>query len=72
MVLQETKKSIMSDKLVKSVVGLTNVEWCALPVIGCSGGILIAWNPVSIKKNDVWMGIFSISLWLEDVYSGVD
>lgn len=71
-VLQETKKEIMQDRLVRSAIGPFLSEWFALPTIGTSGGILLARNPKAIKKIDVWMGSFSISLKLEYSSLGVE
>lgn len=57
-VLQETKKEIMGDKLVRSVVGMTTSEWCAVLTIGSLGGILMAWNFDAITKKMCGWGLF--------------
>lgn len=71
-VLQEAKKEMMQDRLVRSGTGPLLSKWVALPAIGTSGGILLAWKPEAIKKIDVWMGSISIFLKSEDSSSGVE
>lgn len=71
-VLQETKKEVMNDRLVRSSVGGGYSEWSALPAIGSSGGILMAWKPNIIKKIDIRMGAFSISMQLVEISEGVE
>lgn len=70
-VFQETKKDCMSNKLVKSVAGKYASYWIALPAIGTTGGILLAWNSSVIKALNARMGSFSISIEIEDVSLGL-
>lgn len=71
-ILQETKKKVMGGSLVQSSIGLVLSEWCVLPAIDTSGGILLTRNPFVIRKKDSRLGLFSISLMLEDISLGVD
>lgn len=72
-ILQETKKEVMGDRLVRSLIGSVLSEWCTLPAIGTSSGILLAWDSSAIrKKKDSRLGVFSISLLLEDISLGVE
>lgn len=65
--LQNTKREVMGDRLVRSSVGSVMSEWCALPTIGTLSGILLAWNPSVNRRKDVRMSVFSIFLLLEDI-----
>lgn len=60
----------MGDKLVRSSVGNVTSGWCALPAIGTSIGILLALNPNVVRKKDMSMGVYSISIHLEDILMG--
>lgn len=53
---QETKKEVVGDQFVRSSVGASLSEWCALPAIGTSGGIFLAWNPNVVRKKDFRLG----------------
>lgn len=70
--LQETKKDTMLQKLVKSSMGPKFSEWCVFPTIGTSGGILIAWDPLEVRKVDEIMGNFSLSIRLIKESSGFE
>ncbi|RVW77224.1 Transposon TX1 uncharacterized 149 kDa protein [Vitis vinifera] len=57
---------------------LRNKDWVALPVSGASGGILIIWDSKNLRREEVVIGSFSISvkfsldgcgpLWISAVY----
>lgn len=69
--LQETKKAFVDGRMVRSSVGNLLSEWTALPAVGSTGGILVAWNPLMIKVVEVKLGSFSISIKMEDLSLGV-
>lgn len=71
-IIQETKNEVMGDRLIWSSIRSVLSEWCVLPTIGTSGGIMLAWNPNVIRKKDSRLGSFSISLLLEDIFWEVD
>lgn len=48
LVLQETEKEDMSCKLVRWILESDLSEWCVVPAVGTSGGILCTWNPSSV------------------------
>jgi exonuclease III len=42
--IQETKIAGMSQQVILSALGLGFTNFCELPAVGASGGILIAWK----------------------------
>lgn len=72
LVLQETKKEVMNGHLVKSSMGLKLSEWCPLPAVSTLGGILIAWDPIEIRKVDELMGSYSVSIKVVELSSGFE
>ncbi|RVW75035.1 hypothetical protein CK203_053703 [Vitis vinifera] len=76
--IQETKKEECDRRLVGSVWSARNKEWAALPASGASGGILIIWDSKKLRREEVVLGSFSVSikfaidgresLWLSAVY----
>lgn len=56
LVLQETKKDKMSNQLVRWILGPDLSEWCVVPVVNTTGGILCAWNPSSVCHSEEWIG----------------
>lgn len=71
-IIQETKKDDMNAKLVNSSVGSILSEWCALPAVGTSRGILIVWDPVEVKKVDEIIGNLSFSIKMVELSSGFE
>jgi hypothetical protein len=45
--IQETKMEVISNALVVSIWGSGDCDWCCLPAVGNSGGILSIWNKVA-------------------------
>ncbi|RVW90400.1 Transposon TX1 uncharacterized 149 kDa protein [Vitis vinifera] len=76
--IQETKKEECDRRLVGSVWSVRNKDWAALPASGASGGILIIWDSKKLRREEVVLGSFSVSikfamdgcesLWLSAVY----
>ncbi|RVX04307.1 Beta-arabinofuranosyltransferase RAY1 [Vitis vinifera] len=76
--IQETKKEICDRRFVGSVWTARNKDWVALPASGASGGILIIWDSKNLRREEVVLGSFSISvkfsldgcgpLWISAVY----
>ncbi|RVW61143.1 Transposon TX1 uncharacterized 149 kDa protein [Vitis vinifera] len=76
--IQETKKEECDRRLVGSVWSARNKDWAALPASGASGGILIIWDSKKLRREEVVLGSFSVSikfamdgcesLWLSAVY----
>lgn len=69
LVIQETKKEEMSSRLVKWILGSVLSEWCVVPMVGTTGGILCAWNPSRVCHFEEWIGSLLISLSLKDLVS---
>lgn len=70
--LQETKKEVLTSRLLGSVVGKDLFEWCGLPANGTVGGIVCVWNPVTVRKVREIIGNFSVSILLKDSQLGVE
>ena len=76
--IQETKKEECDRRFVGSVWIAKNKDWAALPASGASGGILIIWDSKKLRREEVVLGSFSVSikfaldgcesLWLSAVY----
>ncbi|RVW38710.1 Transposon TX1 uncharacterized 149 kDa protein [Vitis vinifera] len=76
--IQETKKEICDRRFVGSVWTARNKDWVALPTSGASGGILIIWDSKNLRREEVVIGAFSVSvkfsldgcgpLWISAVY----
>lgn len=60
----ETKKEVMKSRLIRSAIGCESSEWCIIPAVGTSGRVLMAWNPLMIRKVNEVIGIFSKSIHL--------
>ncbi|RVW27495.1 hypothetical protein CK203_092026 [Vitis vinifera] len=75
--IQETKKEY-DRRFVCSVWSARNKDWAALLASGASGGILIIWDSKKLRREEVVLGSFSVSikfamdgresLWLSAVY----
>lgn len=70
-VIQETKKEVMLDRLVRWILGKELLEWCVVPIVGAAGSILCVWNLTSVSESEEIIGSHSISILLKDVDSGV-
>ncbi|RVX05736.1 Transposon TX1 uncharacterized 149 kDa protein [Vitis vinifera] len=76
--IQETKKENCDRRFVGSVWTVRNKDWVALPASGASGGILIIWDSKNLRREEVVIGSFSVSvkfsldgcgpLWISAVY----
>ena len=76
--IQETKKAECDRRFVGGVWTTRNKDWAALPASGASGGILIIWDSKKLRREEVVLGSFSVSikfaldgcesLWLSAVY----
>ena len=76
--IQETKKAECDRRFVESVWTTRNKDWAALPASGASGGILIIWDSKKLRREEVVLGSFSVSIkfaldgcepfWLSAVY----
>ena len=78
-ILQETKKEKIDNKLIGSVWGARFKEWVVLPYVGRSGGFLIMWDVRVVRGTESLLGNFSVSVlfqliggrdewWLSGVY----
>ena len=76
--IRETKKAECDRRFVESVWTTRNKDWAALPASGASGGILIIWDSKKLRREEVVLGSFSVSIkfaldgcepfWLSAVY----
>ena len=76
--IQETKKAECDRRFVGSVWIAGNKDWAALPASRASGGILIIWDSKKLRREEVVLDSFSVSikfaldgcesLWLSAVY----
>ncbi|RVW43723.1 Transposon TX1 uncharacterized 149 kDa protein [Vitis vinifera] len=72
------KKGDCDRRFVGSVWTARNKDWVALPASGASGGILIIWDSKNLRREEVVIGAFSVSvkfsldgcgpLWISAVY----
>ncbi|BFG29848.1 hypothetical protein CerSpe_161220 [Prunus speciosa] len=76
--IQETKKEKVDQRLIGNIWGARFREWVCIPSCGASGGILIMWNTKAIKVKESLLGIYTASIncvdmegkewWLTGVY----
>ena len=64
--LQETKKETLEDKVVGSLWKARNRSWVALPSVGRSGGIVMIWDARGVRVRDSLVGRFSVSIEVEE------
>ena len=64
--LQETKKEILEDKVVGSLWKARNKSWVALPSVGRSGGIIMIWDARGVPVRDSLVGRFLVSIEVEE------
>ena len=66
----ETKVDFISNNFVRSLWGYPYVEWCYVPSIGESGGILVFWDRRAITKVEVALGNFVAACSFKNVDDG--
>lgn len=71
-ILQETKKEKIVPHLIWSLAGGDLYAWIDDPAIGVSGGLLLLWNPLVLRKVDELIGCFSISVQFVEISSGFE
>lgn len=64
---QETKMSLMSDKIIKETCGRRLNQFNTLPAIGTRGGILLSWSLTNFTKLQENSGTFCISVLLKNI-----
>lgn len=60
--IQETKKELIDDTLVRKLWGNNGCDYVYLPSEGRSGGILVMWNRAILAMEDNLIGAFSVSI----------
>lgn len=58
--------------LICSTVGRDLSLWIEIPYCGSVGGMLLAWNPNTVKKLEELVGSFSISVRMVEISSGFE
>jgi hypothetical protein len=53
--LQETKLDFISSSVVSSLWGCLHANWCYVPPIGASNGILLMWDRRVVEKIEVYV-----------------
>lgn len=52
-ILQESNnKKLVHNQLIRSRTGREWLEWCALPAIGTSKGIIVAWKSSAVQMEE--------------------
>ena len=59
-VLQESKMEVVTRSIAISLWGRRPVEWIHLASVGCSGGIIILWDPQVLELVDSCIGSFYV------------
>ena len=59
-ILQESKMEVVSCSIAISLWGRRPVEWIHLPSVGCSGGIIILWDPLILELVNSRIGSFAV------------
>jgi hypothetical protein len=70
--LQETKLEMITTSLVQSLWRCPYAEWCFVPSIGASGGILLMWHRRVVSKVDVCVGTFVAASLFRNVEEGLE
>ncbi|XXG89343.1 hypothetical protein AAC387_Pa12g1363 [Persea americana] len=65
--IQETKLSSMSNKIVREVWGSKYLRWIAIDAVGSAGGILLLWDSRYVVVSNTAKGEFSVSAEVEDL-----
>lgn len=60
--IQETKKELVYDSLIRALLGNNGCDYVYLPSEGRSGGIIVMWNPVIVSKEEELLGDFSVTV----------
>ena len=69
-ILQETKKETIDNKLVSSLWGIRFKEWAVLPSVGRSGGILMIWDVRIFRGMEVILGAYTVSVLMQSIGDG--
>lgn len=64
--IQESKLSALQDSTVKEIWGNGSTGWCGSDVVGSARGMLVIWNSRSFIAKDQRIGVFSMSVLLEE------
>jgi hypothetical protein len=64
--LLETKMEVITRKVVRSLWGCQNVDWCYMGVSGASSCILIMWDRWVVEKIDECVGRYTIACFLRN------
>lgn len=70
-IIQETKMETMLDSMVNSMWDNGNFEYCFLPSVDRSGGLVLAWNYDSMKVLSSFYGTGFLEtkvLWKDNIY----
>jgi len=59
-VLHKFACDVVGRPVVASLWGRRQVQWQFLPSVGCSGGIIIIWDPRVLELEDSRIGCFSV------------
>lgn len=60
--IQETKKELVDDSLIRSIWGSNRCDYVFLPSEGASGGIIVMWKEGILIMEDYLIGAFSVSI----------
>ncbi|XP_058092477.1 uncharacterized protein LOC131238909 [Magnolia sinica] len=63
---QETKVPFFKDDLMATLWKAKDAKWVSLNTTGSAGGILVAWKSSEWDLEHSWVGVFSVSVILQD------
>lgn len=67
--VQESKFSSLSEKIVEEVWGSRFVNWVSVDAVGSAGGFLLLWDTRHVTVSNNWKGEFTVSVEVEDLAS---
>ena len=70
--LQETKPSSVNFAVLRSLLSSPFNDWAVLDAVQSSGGVLLIWDKQVVKKIDVLVGQFSVSVLFRGVMDGFE
>jgi hypothetical protein len=70
--LQETKLELISRKSIRSLWGCPYVDWCFVPSLGASGGILLMWDKRVVNRMEVDVGDYVVACSFKNVDDGYE
>jgi hypothetical protein len=70
--LQETKLEFISRRLIRSLWGCAYVDWCYVPSLGASGGILLMWDKRVVNRMEVEVGDYVTTCSFKNVNDGYE